>query len=294
MKAATSPTKRYPRYAWAGIALGLLAQILLFLNVRFAAVWLTPLMWTAYILSADGWLALKTGRSWLTSRRREFPLVALLSIAIWLIFEAYNFHLQNWLYGGVPPSPILRDLAYLWSFATILPGVFLTSELLEQRLPPTLTLQRLPGWIQGWPAFLLGAAMITVPLALPVPLARYSFASVWLGFIFLLEPVNARLGAGSLGRLIKEGNGRRVLALLIGGFLCGLLWEAWNYQAFLARGGHWIYTIPDALRVFGLHYGKMPVLGMFGFPPFALELYALYHLLRTLLEGDRLLGPPAW
>ena len=294
MKAATLRTNRYPGYAWAGITLGILVQILLILKIRFAAVWLTPLMWTAYILAADGWLALKTGRSWLTSRRREFPLLALLSIAIWLIFEAYNFHLQNWLYGGVPASPILRDLAYLWSFATILPGVFLTSELLEQWLPPTLTLRRLPSLLQGWPAFLLGATMITVPLALPVPLARYSIASVWLGFIFLLEPVNARLGAGSSGRLIREGNGRRVLALLLGGFLCGLLWEAWNYQAFLAQGGHWIYTIPATLRVFGLHYGQMPVLGMFGFPPFALELYALYHLLRALLDGERLLGPPAW
>lgn len=285
---------RLPAYTWGGIALGTLAQTLLLLEVRFAAIWLTPLMWTAYILAADGWLARTSGGSWLTSRRREFPLLALLSVGIWLIFEAYNFHLQNWLYGGVPASPLLRNIAYFWSFATILPGVFITSEIIEHWLPSGHARRTVPPWAQGWPAFLLGLAMVTIPLALPVPKARHTFALVWLGFIFTLEPLNRRLGSGSLGELIQRGNGRRVWGLLLGGFVCGMLWEAWNYQAYLANGGHWIYTIPDALRPFGLHYGQMPVLGMLGFPPFALELYALYHLMRNSLEGDRLLGPPSW
>jgi hypothetical protein len=36
----------------------------------------------------------------------------------------------------------------------------------------------------------------------------------------------------------------------------------------------------------------MPLLGMLGFPPFALELFAMYHFLRKILDGDRLLGKP--
>jgi hypothetical protein len=94
--------------------------------------------------------------------------------------------------------------------------------------------------------------------------------------------------------MLQKGHQKKIGALLVGGFLCGLLWEAWNFQAFIKDGGHWIYTVPDALRIFGLHYGQMPVLGMLGFPPFALELYAMYHFFRRMVEGPRLLGPVYW
>ena len=36
--------------------------------------------------------------------------------------------------------------------------------------------------------------------------------------------------------------------------------------------------------VFSLHYGKMPVAGLLGFPPFALESFALYYFLRWALR----------
>jgi hypothetical protein len=102
------------------------------------------------------------------------------------------------------------------------------------------------------------------------------------------------LGAPSLKRLYIQGKGKLILALLLGGLFCGFLWEAWNYQAFRLSGGHWIYTVPEPLRIFNLHYGQMPILGMLGFPPFALELYVMYHFLRSSLEIDRLLGPLDW
>ncbi len=40
-----------------------------------------------------------------------------------------------------------------------------------------------------------GAAMLLWPLIWP---SRYLAAPVWLGFIFLLDPINASLGADSL------------------------------------------------------------------------------------------------
>ena len=274
-----------------------IAEILLARDVYFVAVWLTPIMWTGYILAADAFLYLRKGRSWLTTRRREFPLVLVLSVGIWLLFEVLNFHIQNWAYYSVPDNPIIRDFAYFWSFATIMPGVFITSEIIST-FTPTRSLHHLQirrdgvAIGTGWLWFLCGLFMVVIPLLLPTPIASYLFGSIWIGFILLIDPINNRIGAPSFRKMLQEGTYWPILSLLAGGLVCGFLWEAWNFQAFHSGGGHWIYLVPEPLRIFGLHYGKMPLLGMLGFPPFALELFTMYHFLRNILDGDRLLGNP--
>jgi hypothetical protein len=61
------------------------------------------------------------------------------------------------------------------------------------------------------------------------------------------------------------------------GLCCGLLWEFWNYWALTK----WTYTVPYAgeFKLF-----EMPVLGYLGFPPFALEAFAMYNFLRSLVK----------
>ena len=76
------------------------------------------------ILFVDGIVYRLRGRSWLMTQRREFPLLVLASVAVWLIFETYNLHLRNWRYEGLPVNTLARDTGYFWSFATIIPGVF--------------------------------------------------------------------------------------------------------------------------------------------------------------------------
>ena len=60
------------------------------------------------------------------------------------------------------------------------------------------------------------------------------------------------------------------LTLLLTGIILGLLWEFWNYYAIIK----WTYNVPYVgfLKIF-----EMPILGYFGYFPFALELYAMYH-----------------
>ncbi len=290
------PAARYP-IPWStpvGLAIMIIAEIALAAGSRFVAVWLTPIMWTGYILTIDGVLQARNGRSWLLSRRREIPLLIMLSVGVWLVFEAYNFHLQNWRYEGVPTDPFVRGLGYFWSFATIMPGVFVTAELIQGLLPPARMMTVPSG--ATWPAFsfLAGLAMILVPLAIPQPVASFLFAPVWIGFFLLLEPANQALGASSVLRQRSAEKGSFALALLLGGFLCGFLWEAWNFQAFLAEGAYWIYMIPEPLRIFGWHFGQMPVLGLLGFPPFALELFAMYAFLRRMLGGNEMFGQNDW
>jgi hypothetical protein len=281
---------RPPSHTWLGIGIMAATQAAYYLGLSFAITWLTPLMWTGYILAADGAVFALTRRSWLVSRRREFFFMLMISVGSWLVFEVYNFHLQNWLYRGVPPSPFLRDLAFFWSFATIMPGIFETSEISAALLSGTWPRPKveLPTDKVRWPPVLLGMAMLAIPPAVSLSIAPYLFGFVWLGFFLLLDPINGLLGHPSLIAAWQRHDRRPIVALMIGGGICGLLWEAWNYQAFIAGGGHWIYTIPQALRVFGWHYGKMPVLGLLGFPPFALELHAMYVAARAILGGDRL------
>jgi hypothetical protein len=249
-------------------------------------------MWTGDILFLDGLIYRLRGRSWLIGRRREFPLLVLISVAVWLVFEAYNLHLHNWRYAGVPADPRLRDLGYFWSFATIMPGVFLSAEFFEVLLNRLqLGAQGKPGWTgPSWAWTLAGLTMISVPLAAPSPIAAYLFGSVWIGFFLVLDPLNQMLGLPSIRQRWQRGDRRKAYALILGGMICGLVWESWNQQAAAAGGGYWIYTFPAELRPLDIQFGQMPVLGLLGFPPFALELYAFYQLLRRLLGGDRVFG----
>ncbi|HEY71320.1 MAG TPA: hypothetical protein G4O08_12135 [Anaerolineae bacterium] len=286
-----SNTHRLPIHFWVGLLILLAGEVLLLTGSVFAATWFTPIMWSGYILAADGLVCRLSGSSWLTTRKREFPLLVLLSVGIWLLFEVYNLRLRNWHYLGLPGEPFLRDLGYFWSFATILPGVFVSSDLAK------ILLRRSKLRTHGkpvrlgphWPWVLLGFAMVAIPPMTSVEVAPYLFAPVWIGFILLIDPINELMGTGSLRARLQSGDWTSVLALLIGGMACGFIWETWNYQAYLAQGAHWIYTMPDALRIFGLHFGKMPVLGLFGFPPFALELFVLYAFFRKVLNIDRIL-----
>ncbi len=132
--------------------------------------------------------------------------------------------------------------------------------------------------------------MVTIPLALPAAVAAYLFGAVWIGFFLLLDPINEKLNLPSIRRYWRNGTRRKIWALLLGGFVCGLLWETWNQQAVAAGGAYWIYIFPEELRPLGLTYGQMPLLGLLGFPPFALELFAFYLIIRELLGGERIFG----
>jgi hypothetical protein len=103
----------------------------LFRRFQPVAVYFTPIAWTCYILLADAAVLAIRGHSRLHDEPGVFLSVAVLSISLWLIFEAYNLGLQNWSYSGVPVAWPLALLGYGWSFATIFPGIFETADLIE-------------------------------------------------------------------------------------------------------------------------------------------------------------------
>jgi hypothetical protein len=272
---------RLPLHAWFGAALLALSEVAMLLHVEPFWTWHTPFAWTGYILLLDGIVYRIRGSSWLTTNRPEFLFLAVVSIPLWVVFEGYNLLIENWHYINLPENPFVRYFGYAWAFATVSPGIFQTAELvaaLRGTESPAASSLRAPRFgAAGYVSVALGAAMLVWPLIWPSP---YLAAPVFLGFIFLLDPINARAGDESLFSDLRAGRRDRLVNLLIGGFICGGLWEFWNYWA----RAKWIYTVPIVgdIKIF-----EMPVLGYFGFPPFALECFTMYVFTRRLLWRRR-------
>src|SRR6202047_1108265 len=112
------------------------AEWLMFGGAEPVATYFTPIAWSAYILIADAAVLALTGRSRLHDAPVTFARMALLSIPLWSIFEAYNLRLRIWTYVGVPRGWAGALVVYGWSFATITPAIFETSDLVQAMLPP--------------------------------------------------------------------------------------------------------------------------------------------------------------
>jgi hypothetical protein len=115
--------------------------------------------------------------------------------------------------------------------------------------------------------------MLVLPIAVPSP---YLAAPIWLGFIFLLDPLNARAGGESILGDLRDRHVNRLVNLLAAGLVCGVVWEFWNYWAH----AKWIYNVPilPHVKIF-----EMPILGFGGFPPFAVECFVMYVAIRRWL-----------
>ena len=243
--------------------------------------WNTPIAWTGFILFADSivWQARK--QSWLRSHPVEFAFLALVSIPLWLVFEFYNLFIENWHYTGLPENFWLRQFGYAWSFATISPAIFEGADLIAVWRGPgarTVFGKRHHYVMVNGAGYIflitVGCAMLLWPLVWPSP---YLAAPTFLGFILLLDPINASLSEDSLIGDAASADYRRMQNLLLSGFLCGVLWEFWNYWA----GAKWHYSVPimESLKVF-----EMPLPGYFGFPPFALECFTMYVFVRAMVK----------
>jgi hypothetical protein len=285
---------RYPKYGTAGLVLLVIMQTALWCD-RLDVIpgfpwWLltanaTPVCWWGYILAVDAWIYRCKGASLLASRRQTFALMCLLSVAFWSLFEAYNRLLPGWTYINLPDHLAWRFAGYAVAFATIMPGMFLTCELLQvYRLFERVGMPA----IRWTPARLrlsvvVGALFCFAPPFFPEPARGYLWALVWTGWFFLLEPFNYRRGMPSIFRDWEQGRAARTLRLFATGVICGLLWEFWNMWAHTK----WIYTFPLG---HGLKLFEMPLVGFPGFLPFALDCFVMFHFLASFYTRDDKLG----
>lgn len=269
-----------PLYSWIGLALIAVSEAGMLARVEPFYSWHTPTAWTGYILFLDGLVWQRRGNSLIRDNPAEFTFLTFASVPLWVVFELYNkCCLQNWYYLGLPEWLPLRYFGYIWSFATIWPAIFETGDFvsaLRDRRAPMTRADPHRAWELGTFGRLsiaAGVLMLIVPLVYPSP---YLAAPVWLGFFFLLDPLNARASDESIFGDLREGHRGRLVNLLAAGLICGLVWEFWNYWA----GAKWIYNVPilPHIRIF-----EMPIVGYGGFPAFALECFAMYVAIRRWL-----------
>jgi hypothetical protein len=280
---STGNPGRFAPHGYIGLLIIAVAEVLLFSGNRFVGHWFTPIVWTGYILFVDALIHKIKGRSPLLTDRFEFVLVALISVGGWWLCEFYNaprFWNSDlelwWHYHNLEPNPYLRRVGYDWAFATIFPLLFLTAEFFALTLFKRSNRARVLNVSKSLMivSVILGAVGVVLPLIYP---SAWFAPVIWLSFVFFLDPINAMRGYPSIVGDLKRGDYRRLWSLLASGLVCGVLWEFFNYWAL----SKWTYTVPylGHIKIF-----EMPVLGYLGFPPFAIECWAMYIFVRSLLN----------
>lgn len=276
----------------------ILSEIALYGGFHPMAIVFTPIMWTGFILFVDGWTWQRGGVSFFKNEKLQWPMMALISVLIWVMFEGFNFKVQAWEYFN-RPEPFIRNAIYIWAFATIIPAMLRTRSLFAtfhffDRTHPW-NIKFTPFWLAL--SFVIGVAFTFMPVMFDDYWANFLIPFVWVGLIFLLEPINYRIGAPSIYRDLEEGKISFLWQILAAGFFCGLLWESWNEQAHGFNGLIWKYYLNPIYHTlsFNLQIGEMPLLGFLGYPPFIWECYALWELCKWAMQGDKMWhAPTAW
>lgn len=271
-KFAFQPVWGLTRAGWLGIGMVVIFWGLNWGLPGLRTHWVFTPLWVGYSLTIDGLVFRRKKTSLLYRNAGAFLGLFLVSIAGWWLFELFNTRLQNWTYVGQEffTQTQFFLLASL-SFSTVIPAVFESAELIGS----TKWLQSRPlGWRipvnRGTTlgVFALGWGMLALMLIWP----RYYFPFMWLSVYFILEPVNVWLGNRTLAGFVDHRDWRPVYALWLGALVTGFFWEMWNFYAY----PKWVYHVPF---VNFAHIFEMPLLGYGGYLPFAMELFALYHLI---------------
>jgi hypothetical protein len=271
-------TKKFPLHGWIGLGL-----VAVFWAVNWAlpglrTQWAFFPLWLGYCLTVDALVLWRTGTSLLTRGWRKYIGLFAASAPVWWLFELANVRLQNWTYVGADTfSPFMFWLWATLNFTTVVPAVFGSAELMRSfvRKPVKGPVIR-PTKATALVFFLAGWASLVLMIAWP----KIFFPFVWISLYFILEPINIWTGRRSLAEWTQQGNWRPVLSLWLGVLLTAFFWEMWNYFSF----PKWAYHVPWGGR---LHIFEMPLLGYGGYLPFALELFAMYHLIAGLFGGKK-------
>jgi len=254
---------------YIGLSGLVISSFLLYLRVSFMETWFYCFAWWFFILIIDG-INFRLNKSSLLKRSlKSFISIAVFSVSVWLVFELINLSLKNWVYLNLPDNIFERWAGYFIAFATVIPALIELADLfgyvLRNKKLAIFRIKITPFGLKF--LFFLGI----ISLSLSILLSEYFFPLAWLCFIFLLEPINYKLQNLSLLREMAKGNWNRFWCWCMAGFAAGFIWEFLNFYA----GAKWDYSIPyfDFARIF-----QMPLLGYFGFIPFALEIFAILQL----------------
>jgi hypothetical protein len=219
--------------------------------------------------------------SLLTRHPKKLLSIFIVSLGFWIIFEHYNFVILGWTYENISSVEILAGLI---AFASIIPAVFETAELIRnlhlfdkikgKKMKVDKNVLHL--------SILLGAVFLVLPFFV---YSAWMWVLVWTGFFFLLDPINYLNGESSVIRDIANRKWSMPLSLFVAGYICGFLWEFWNFWAVARWHYTWYLQIPMLAQP---KLFEMPIAGYLLYGPFAWELYAMYNFVKFLFSKKKL------
>ncbi len=229
----------------------------------------------AYILFADNITFRLRGSSLAASRTAELFYLAFWSAAFCALLELLNLRLHAWQYLAQPATLSTRWAGRFFSWAAILPAIFVTAELPPVSLVRGFTFKplRVTPLLTG-SFYAAGLTALALALALPGRLWPLSAA----GLLLLAEPLTFRLGLGSLLREWQGGLPAKTIRLALAGVICGILWNYWNN----ASGSSLFCPAPFKAGPFML---GLPLPAWAGFALAGPLAYSLYSLASWLREG---------
>jgi len=277
----------FRRYGIFGLILILLVELNFIFKIQPLANWYFPIIWFGYILVVDALIYRLKKNSLISNRLGLFFGILVLSAFFWWIYEYYDMGTSffyssagYWTYHnlGVFGSTLIRNIFGTLSFATAVPAVFETAELLKTvHLFDSVELKKKHRISKTFlhVMVLLGITCLVIPFVIK---NVYLGQIMWLGFFFFLDPFNYTHHRPSIISHLKDKKLVIPLALFFGGIVCGFFWEFWNYWAI----PRWSYTMPPLT---GIKIFEMPLLGYICYGFFAWSLYAMYHSVGTILHG---------
>ncbi|MGC8812152.1 MAG: hypothetical protein ACP5O8_01015 [Candidatus Aenigmatarchaeota archaeon] len=262
------------KYGLVGLILIIFSELTMFLRVKPFVYWFTPLVWLGYILFIDSVIFILKGSSLITRKKLKLALIFAVSLLFWLIFEFYNIFLGGWYYKNLPESTIEKLAMGYLSFSTIVPAVFETGELIQTvffkaKIKAKVKIKHSRNLTRG--LIFTGIVFTILPFFFSSPLM---WVFVWTGFILIIDPILYVLqNKKSILAQLQEKKYGKIISLFIAGYVCGFLWELWNYWAYTK----WYYTVPilEEIKIF-----EIPALGFLAYGFFALELYVMYNFIR--------------
>ena len=181
----------YKIYGFIGAILIILVEINFFLKIPPFANWYFPLVWVGYILLIDSLVFKIKGNSLITKRLNSFIGMSIISALLWWVFEFTNIKLQNWSYSGLEnfSGNAEANLFGFIAFATVLPALFETTELI--RAIGLFENKKLIKSYKISKKFIhLMIALGIISFILPLFFPKFTFPLIWLGFFFILDPIN--------------------------------------------------------------------------------------------------------
>jgi hypothetical protein len=263
------------RQARAGLGLLVLGESLIVIRVRPFSDFYFPFAWFGFIFFLDAAIRVQSGKSLLTSARPVFLALIPLSSLFWWLFEGFDLVVHNWSYVGGAQYTAVGFVAFAsMDFSTVLLAVWCGAALIRLLIPgrDREAILTVPGVVLAI-VFVAGLLCLVLPFAF----SRYAFGLIWGCTAMILDPINAYLGRPSMLRALRNRCWRLPVSFALGGLLCGVFWEAWNFWSL----PKWIYTVPYVN--FG-HIFEMPLLGYGGYLPFGLEVFTMVNFVLPLIR----------